>query len=98
MLLETHKLLTVFTELIPFKSTITLSLDEKNLIIQALFRKEKISYYYLQEYTLDFITNLEDEVIITSYIGKLEEFYKNAKKENLQESKLINQTVDWKGE
>lgn len=98
MLLETHKLLTVFKELITFESTVTLSLDKKNLVVQVLFRKENIPYYYLQEYTLDFITAIEDEIIITSFIDKLEEFYKNAKKEDCQESKLINQTVDWKGE
>ena len=98
MLIETHKLLTVFKELIPFKTTITLSLDENNLVIQALFRKKNILYYYVQEYTLDFINYIIDEsTIITSFVKKLKEFYKNAKKENYQESKLINQTVDWKG-
>ena len=63
------------------------------------FKKERISYYYLQEYTLEQLYNIEDEsIIITSFVEKLIEFYKNAKKENCQESKLINQIVDWKGE
>jgi len=99
MLLETHKLLTIFKELIPFKSTVTLSLSEKNLVIQVLFRKEKITYYYLEEFSLEYIYLTENETkTITAFIEKLKEFHKNAKKENCQESKLINQIVDWKGE
>lgn len=98
MLIEAHKLLTTFKELIPFKSTVTLSLSEKNLVIQVLFKKENIPYYYLEEYTLERLTNDFNVNLINGFCNSLKEFYNNAKKEDCQESKLLNQTVDWKGE
>jgi hypothetical protein len=78
MLIETHKLLYVLEELIPFKTTLTLSLDNNELVLQALFRKDEIPYYYLENFSLDKLT--EDEDTIITFIQNLEDFYKDVDK------------------
>jgi hypothetical protein len=100
MLIEAHKLLSILEEMIPFKTTFTLSLDEDKLVLQALFEKDKSLYYYLETFSLEKMSNNQDDDIdtITTFIQKLEEFYTNIDTEELQKSEIIGQIVDWKGE
>jgi len=98
MLLETHELLSKLKKEIPFKTTITLSLDDNDLIIQVLFKKDTVPYYYIDYYTLFYLNNHKDkeEERIIDFLHGLKVFYNNAENEDLEKSELINQIVNWK--
>jgi len=96
MLLETHELLSRLKKEIPFKTTITLSLDDNDLIIQVLFKKYTVPYFYSTIYTLNLLTNQKEEILITTFVRKVKDFYNNAENEELEERELLNQIVNWK--
>jgi len=98
MLLETYELLSRLKKEIPFKTTITLSLDADDLIIQVLFKKYTVPYYYIDYYTLFYLNNHKDkeEERIIDFLHDLKVFYNNAENEELAESELLNQIVNWK--
>ena len=96
MLLETHELLLKLKKEIPFKTTITLSLDDNDLIIQVLFKKYTVPYFYSTIYTLNLLTNQKEEILITTFVRKVKDFYNNAENEELEERELLNQIVNWK--
>jgi len=94
MLKESYELINILENLIPFKVTITLSVLENELILQALFRKNNTPCYYQQVFSKRFIDNLINEKdIINLYIANLYDFYINANVEDLQTVNLINQTI-----
>ena len=96
MLLETHELLLKLKKEIPFKTTITLSLDDNELVIQVLFKKYTVPYFYLATYDLTTLKNQKEEIIITDLVKNVRDFYNNAENEDLEKSELINQIVNWK--
>jgi len=98
MLLETHELLSRLKKEIPFKTTITLSLDDNDLIIQVLFKKYTVPYFYSTIYTLNLLTDQKEEIIITAFVQEVRDFYNNAENEELEERELLNQTINLKGE
>ena len=98
MLLETYELLSKLKKEIPFKTTITLSLDANELVIQVLFKKYTVPYFYFATYTLNLLTDQKEEIIITAFVQEVRDFYNNAENEELEERELLNQTINLKGE
>ena len=98
MLIETHELLSKLKKEIPFKTTITLSLDDDDLVIQVLFKKYTVPYFYLVPYKLTLLKTQKEETIITEFVQEIRNFYNNAENEELEEKELLNQTVNWRGE
>ena len=78
MLFKTHKALKTLKDSLPFETNIMMFLSpEEDLIIQTIFRKDNVPYFYCHSYMLNNIIEEDFEALLWEYILAVKDFYDN---------------------
>ena len=86
-------LLKTLQEEISFEATITMSLAQEDLIVQALFRKDDVPYFFMFPFSPTHIKIHSSTKLVSIFTEGLIDFYTKAKPNDCNSHELLSQKV-----
>jgi len=86
-------LLKILQKEISFEATITMSLEQDDLIVQALFRKDDVPYFFMFPFSPTHIKIHSNTKLINIFTSGLIDFYDKAEPNECNSHELLSQKV-----